>query len=197
MKRLLTLLALPFLSFHLYMRFFTSIKMICAEDQRHTAQCRASAFQNTILQFIYFMLWLPEYRSVFLMRCGKMGKVLQYLPLLPQITLYIRTLSKNIEGGMVISHGHSVEINASRIGKNFHCFQNVTIGTTNSPIGPTIGDNVFVGAGAVVLGNIKIGNNVKIGANAIVTQDLPDICTVVTKGTCIVKLSGKRVHIDL
>ena len=104
---------------------------------------------------------------------------------------------KNIEGGMVISHGHSVEINASRIGKNFHCFQNVTIGTTNSPIGPTIGDNVFVGAGAVVLGNIKIGNNVKIGANAIVTQDLPDNCTVVTKGTCIVKLSGKRVHIDL
>lgn len=146
---------------------------------------------------IYFMLWLPEYRSVFLMRCGKMGKVLQYLPLLPQITLYIRTLSKNIEGGIVISHGHSVEINASRIGKNFHCFQNVTIGTTNSPIGPTIGDNVFVGAGAVVLGNIKIGNNVKIGANAIVTQDLPDNCTVVTKGTCIVKLSGKRVHIDL
>ncbi len=59
---------------------------------------------------IYFMLWLPEYRSVFLMRCGKMGKVLQYLPLLPQITLYIRTLSKNIEGGMVISHGHSVEM---------------------------------------------------------------------------------------
>ncbi|MCS3152952.1 serine acetyltransferase [Phocaeicola dorei] len=47
------------------------------------------------------------------------------------------------------------------------------------------------------MGNIKIGNNVKIGANAIVTQDLPDNCTVVTKGTCIVKLSGKRVHIDL
>ena len=44
---------------------------------------------------------------------------------------------------MVINHGHSVEINASRIGKNFHCFQNVTIGTTNSPIGPTIGDNVL------------------------------------------------------
>ena len=90
-------------------------------------------------------------------------------------------LSKNAGGGMVINHGHSVEINASRIGKNFHCFQNVTIGTTNSPI---------VGAGAVIMGNIKIGNNVKIGANAIVTQDLPDNCTVVTKGSCIVRLSG-------
>ena len=82
---------------------------------------------------------------------------------------------------MVINHGHSVEINASRIGKNFHCFQNVTIGTTNSPIGPTIGDNVFVGAGAVIMGNIKIGDN----------------CTVVTKGSCIVRLSGEKVRIDL
>ena len=106
-------------------------------------------------------------------------------------------LSKNAGGGMVINHGHSVEINASRIGKNFHCFQNVTIGTTNSPIGPTIGDNVFVGAGAVIMGNIKIGNNVKIGANAIVTQDLPDNCTVVTKGSCIVRLCGEKVRIDL
>lgn len=69
--------------------------------------------------------------------------------------------------------------------------------TTNSPIGPTIGDNVFVGAGAVIMGNIKIGNNVKIGANAIVTQDLPDNCTVVTKGSCIVRLSGEKVRIDL
>lgn len=173
--------------------------MICDEDQRHTSRCRKSAFHNPILQFVYFMLWLPEYRSVFYMRCGKMGKIMQYLPppLLHQNTLYIRMLSKNIGGGMVINHGHSVEINASRIGKNFRCFQNVTIGTTDSPIGPSIGDNVFVGAGAVVIGNIKIGNNVKIGANAIVTQDLPDNCTVVTKGTCIVKLSGEKVHIDL
>lgn len=99
---------------------------------------------------------------------------------------------------MVINHGHSVEINASRIGKNFHCFQNVTIGTTNSPMeAPTIGDNVLVGAGAAIIGNIKIGNNVKIGANATVVKDLPDDCTVVTKSSCIVRLSGKKVHIDL
>ena len=84
-----------------------------------------------------------------------MGKVLPYLPpIFSQTTLYIKMLSKNAGGGMVINHGHSVEINASRIGKNFHCFQNVTIGTTNSPIGPTIGDNVFVGAGAVIICNI-------------------------------------------
>lgn len=84
MKRLLTLLALPLLSFHLFMRFFSSIKTICEEDQRHTTQCRTSAFQNPVLQFIYFILWLPEYRSVFYMRCGKIGKFMPYLP--PPIT---------------------------------------------------------------------------------------------------------------
>lgn len=80
MKRLLTLLALPFLFLHLIMRFFSSRRIICMEDQRHTAQCRMSVFQNTILQFVYFMLWLPEYRSVFYMRCGKIGKIMPYLP---------------------------------------------------------------------------------------------------------------------
>lgn len=80
MKNLLTILALPFLPIHLFMRFFSSKKMICDEDQRHTSRCRKSAFHNPILQFVYFMLWLPEYRSVFYMRCGKMGKIMQYLP---------------------------------------------------------------------------------------------------------------------
>lgn len=86
MKRLLTLLAFPLLLLHLYMRFFSSIKTICAEDQRHTAQCRVSEFQNTILQFIYFMLWLPEYRSVFYMRCGLLGKLICFTP-----PYYLRT----------------------------------------------------------------------------------------------------------
>ncbi|MDR2798933.1 MAG: serine O-acetyltransferase, partial [Treponema sp.] len=42
-----------------------------------------------------------------------------------------------------------------------------------------IGDNVEIGAGAIIIGNIKIGNNVMIGANAVVTKDVPDDCTVV------------------
>lgn len=44
---------------------------------------------------------------------------------------------------------------------------------------PTIGNNVYIGAGAKILGNIKIGNDVKIGANAVVTKDVPDGSTVV------------------
>ena len=45
--------------------------------------------------------------------------------------------------------------------------------------GPIIGDNVFIGAGAKIIGNVKIGNNVKIGAGSVVVEDIPDNCTVV------------------
>ena len=46
-------------------------------------------------------------------------------------------------------------------------------------------DNVVVGAGAKILGNITIGNNVKVGANSVVLKDVPDNCTVVGVGRVI------------
>lgn len=63
-------------------------------------------------------------------------------------------------------------------GSNFEVFQNVTIGSNRKPQGdrymPIIGDNVTIGAGAVVVGAITIGNNVIIGANSYVAKDVPD-----------------------
>lgn len=62
-------------------------------------------------------------------------------------------------------------------GANFEVFQNVTIGSNRKPKGnrfmPIIGDNVSIGAGAVVVGAITIGDNVKIGANSFVDKDVP------------------------
>jgi serine O-acetyltransferase len=66
-----------------------------------------------------------------------------------------------------------------------HCVirQNVSIGTNAKPgqggLAPSIGDYVMIGAGACVLGNIKIGNKVTIGANAVVLMDVPDNCVAV------------------
>lgn len=70
------------------------------------------------------------------------------------------------------------------IGKNAVIFQNVTIGSntledSKGNGSPTIGDNVYIGAGAKIIGNVKIGNNVRIGANAIVFTDVPDNSIVV------------------
>ena len=61
-------------------------------------------------------------------------------------------------------------------------FHNVTLGGTGSETGkrhPTIGNNVLIGTGASILGNIKIGNNCKIGAGAVVLKDIPDNVTAV------------------
>lgn len=70
------------------------------------------------------------------------------------------------------------------IGKNCTIMQHVTIGSNTITKGnkggaPIIKDNVFIGAGAKVIGNITIGNNVKIGAGCIVVTDIPDNAVVV------------------
>lgn len=68
----------------------------------------------------------------------------------------------------------------AHIGENCWIYQNVTIGEVNKQA-PVIGDNCLIGAGAIVIGGIKIGNNVKIGAGAVVNGDVPDGCTVVAQ----------------
>jgi len=88
-----------------------------------------------------------------------------------------------IDRGLFIDHGMGVVIGeTTRIGKNVTLFQGVTLGGTGKERGkrhPTIGNNVVIGAGAKVLGNITIGDNSMIGANAVVVRDVPDHSTVV------------------
>ena len=73
--------------------------------------------------------------------------------------------------------------NGAKIGTGCTIFQHVTIGSNtlldskNSGT-PTVGNNVYIGAGAKIIGNVKIGNNVRIGAGCTVTRDVPDNCTV-------------------
>lgn len=70
----------------------------------------------------------------------------------------------------------------AKIGHSCVIFHQVTIGVKNlgSDAAPVIGSNVMIGAGAKVLGPIKIGNNAKIGANAVVTKDVPENGIVVS-----------------
>ena len=92
---------------------------------------------------------------------------------------------------LFIDHGMGVVIGETAvIGDNCTIYQNATLGGTGKERNkrhPTLLDNVVVGAGAKVLGNITVGNNVKIGANAVVLKDVPDDCTVVGVGRVINK----------
>lgn len=74
--------------------------------------------------------------------------------------------------GIIISH-------YAKIGKNCTIHQQVTIAQDENNKSATIGDNVFIGAGAKIIGNVTIGDNVRIGANAVVIKDIPPNCTAV------------------
>ena len=80
--------------------------------------------------------------------------------------------------GLFIDHGMGVVIGETAVvGDNVTMYHGTTLGgTTLDPIKrhPTIGDNVMIGAGAKVLGNITIGKDSKIGANAVVKHSIPD-----------------------
>lgn len=80
--------------------------------------------------------------------------------------------------GLYLGHWGSVVINPGvKIGRNCNIAQGVTIGQANRGKKkgvPVLGDFVWIGANAVIVGNIKIGNNVLISPNALVTIDIPD-----------------------
>ncbi|WP_198540759.1 serine O-acetyltransferase [Capnocytophaga stomatis] len=79
------------------------------------------------------------------------------------------------------------------IGESTIILQNVTIGGRNDKFAPTIGENVFIGCGACILGGITIGNNVMIGANAVVITDIPDGSVVVgVPGKVVKTINGKQ-----
>ncbi len=87
-----------------------------------------------------------------------------------------------ILGPLSLPHGlHGVFISRyAVIGAGCRIYQNVTIGEVGGKA-PTIGSDCLIGAGAVLVGGIRIGDRVKIGAGTVVSTDVPDGCTVVSQ----------------
>lgn len=106
-----------------------------------------------------------------------------------------------------IDHGMGVVIGeTAEIGDYVTLFQGVTLGGTGKEHGkrhPTLGNHVVVGAGAKILGGIKVGDNVKIGANSVVLKSVPPNSTVTGVPARIIKMEGERLpeatmdHINL
>lgn len=95
--------------------------------------------------------------------------------------------------GILIDHGMGVVIGeTAELGDRITIYHGTTLGGTGKEKGkrhPTVGDNVVIGAGSKVLGNIKIGSNSKIGANSVVLDDVPE-------GATVVGIPGKVVKIN-
>jgi serine O-acetyltransferase len=93
-----------------------------------------------------------------------------------------------------IDHGSGVVIGETAvIGNDVVIYQGVTLGgvsTKDEKRHPTLGNNIVVGAGAKILGNISIGDYVQVGANSVVLKDVPSRSTVVGIPGRIAKLNG-------
>ncbi|NLM51749.1 MAG: serine O-acetyltransferase [Firmicutes bacterium] len=115
--------------------------------------------------------------------------------------------SATIGDGLFIDHGMGVVIGeTTEIGDNVTIYQGVTLGGTGKDQGkrhPTIGNNVVIGAGAKILGPIKVGDCAKIGAGSVVLKEVPPHTTVVGVPGRVVVQKGERVptvdlnHINL
>lgn len=128
------------------------------------------------------------------------------IPLIPRLISHIARFITGIEihpgatigHSVFIDHGMGVVIGETAIlGDYCLIYQGVTLGGTGKESGkrhPTLGNNVVVGAGAKVLGNIVIGHNVRIGAGSVVLREVPSDCTVVGVPGRIVYRSGERVE---
>ncbi len=113
------------------------------------------------------------------------------VPFLPRLISYWTRIFTGIEihpkasigNRFFIDHGEGVVIGETAIiGDDVLIYQQVTLGGTGNDQGkrhPTIGNNVIIGAGAKVLGNITIGDDVRIGAGSVVVEDVPENSTVV------------------
>ncbi len=126
------------------------------------------------------------------------------IPLLPRLISQTGRFLTGIEihpGASIgrrffIDHGMGVVIGeTTEIGDDVLLYQGVTLGGTGNEKGkrhPTLGDGVVVGAGAKVLGNIKIGDHVKIGAGSVVIHPVPDHSTVVGIPGRVVRTRGEN-----
>jgi len=100
---------------------------------------------------------------------------------------------------LFIDHGMGVVFGeTSVIGDDVTIYQGVTLGGTGKQKGkrhPTVGNNVSIGSGAKLLGNITVGDNCRVGAGSVVLRDVPDNSTIVGVPGHIVLRNGRRVVI--
>jgi len=111
------------------------------------------------------------------------------MPVLPSLmeaiirVCFCAVIPRELEVGENVLFGHNglgiIIHPKSQIGNNVTIGSHVTIGGRGGPEVPIIGNNVWLGTGARILGGIKIGDNARIGANAVVLIDVPENATAV------------------
>lgn len=108
--------------------------------------------------------------------------------------------SVTIGPGFYIGHCGDIHFNtAAQVGCNCNISQGVTLGQANrgrNKGAPRIGDGVYIGPGAKIVGAVRVGNNVAIGANCVVTSDVPDNAVVVGVPGRVISFAGAASYVE-
>jgi serine O-acetyltransferase len=189
-----------------------NFRKIIITDFRRIYACQPQEFpKNKIyllsILFIYF-LGSKGFRSIFFYRLintkFKNRTVLKIPLLILRRLLFCLEIpyTTEIGEGLLLGHADGILINGKcTIGKNCTIHQGVTIGGSIGKIkdgieAPIIGNDVYIGAGAKILGPITIGNNCMIGANAVVVKDIPHNSVAVGVPAKVIK-ENKRPYIEI
>lgn len=133
------------------------------------------------------LIYAKHNRNLFYHRMGRSSILYSWI-LVGESSLKL-PFSCSLGKHIMFVHNDGCHLNANSIGDHFICYPHVVLGSKSLwSIGkPTIGNNVTIGTGAVVVGDITIGNNVMIGANAFVNTSIPNNCVVMGNPSEVVK----------
>ena len=152
--------------------------------------CCYPGFQAISMHRISHRLWTCRLPLKLVARClSQIGRTLTGIEIHP---------GARIGHSVFIDHGMGVVIGeTAEIGPRCLLYQGVTLGGTGKEQGkrhPTLAENVVIGAGAKVLGAIRIGANTRIGAGSVVVRDVESDCTVVGIPGRVIHQSGVRIN---
>lgn len=166
----------------------------------------------TITTLIWYLLMGGPFRYTFWMRTCHYtrSKTLLKYSIYPFARLVLNHLiyklgisispSTTIGSGFYIGHFGGIIVNRHcTIGKNCNISQGVTLGEANRGKNkryPILGDNIYIGPGAIIIGAITIGNNVAIGANCVVTKDIQDNSVVVGIPAKVISQKGSKGYVN-
>lgn len=181
-KLFITIINIPRLLIHLlvYLIFKNKIEPDVKANLEHAQICC-----RTTIGFLYLLVFDKPFRNLFYWRIGKLKYIMWYW-LWPHPCFVLAT-DMTAGPGFVCIHPFATVVNAKSIGKNFTVRNNVTVGNNARNKRPTIGNNVWINANAVVIGDITLGDNVIVGAGSVVTKSIPANSVVVGNPARIIR----------
>lgn len=160
---------------HICIYMLTGGKSHIAADVRRMSE-KINIRIGGIIALLYFLHNNAYFRSLFYYRIGPVASLLisWYRP---GDKYFVISKTLKMGKGCLIAHPYATILNADEIGNNFSCRHCTTLGAKGNGR-PRIGNDVMLGAAVTIIGGITIGDNVVVGAGSVVVKDVPDNCVI-------------------